>query len=417
MKCPFLVEFHFLKNYLLISAQDSNRKLQSTDISDEQIKQGGIIMRAHFHNHRQFATVQWSGVIIAILLGLICLASAAPASASDVKDEEIKHVICSGAGCLRLLTYLQAERMVVAVDDIESRRHRFDARPYSLANPQFKELPIFGQFRGHDNPELIMALEPQPQIIFKTYGSSMGYDPKELQEKTGIPVTVLHYGNLGRLRPQLFASLRTMGKALGKEERAEAVISFIENTIEDLAQRTNQVKPEDQPSVFVGGVAFKGPHGFQATEPGYPPFTFINAKNPAYDTTLSGKELSHSNVSVEMILEWNPDYLFLDLSTLQLGNKAGGLFELRTSPAYQTLSAVQAGKVYGLLPYNWYTKNYGSILANAYFIGKLLYPEHFADIDPKAKADEIYTFLVGKPVFSIMNDMFGKLAYEKIAVK
>ncbi len=374
-------------------------------------------MRAFFQKNWRFSTLQWSMIVIVAFLGFFWQLSFAIASSADIKDKKIEHVICSGAGCLRLLTYLQAENMVVAVDDIESRRRRFDARPYSLANPQFRKLPIFGQFRGHDNPELIMNLEPQPQVIFKTYGSSMGYDPVELQEKTGIPVVVLHYGNLGKLRPQLFASLRKMGQILGREKRAEDVIAFIEDTIQDLADRTSQVEQDKRPSVFVGGVAFKGPHGFQSTEPGYPPFTFINAENPAFDTGLSGKELSHSNVSVEMILEWNPDYLFLDLSTLQLGDKAGGLFELRTSPAYQTLSAVQSGKVYGVLPYNWYTKNYGSILANAYFIGKLLYPEHFADIDPKAKADEIYTFLVGKPVFSKMNNMFGKMAYEKVAVK
>ena len=115
-------------------------------------------------------------------------------------------------------------------------------------------------------------------------------------------------------------------------------------------------------------------------------------------------------------MEWNPDYLFLDLSSLQLGDKAGGLFELRSDPAYRTLTAVKEGRVYGLLPYNWYTKNYGSILANAYFIGKVLYPERFADVDPAAKADEIYRFLVGKPVFKDMNAIFDGLAYQPVSV-
>ncbi len=374
-------------------------------------------MQTPLQKNRHLTKLHYSVLFIVTVLVIFCHTSQSVASSPEVTKEKIKHVICSGAGCLRLLTYLQAEDMVVAVDDIESRRKRFDARPYSLANPQFKELPVFGQFRGHDNPELIMALEPQPQVIFKTYGSSMGYDPKELEEKTGIPVIVLNYGNLGTLRPQLFASLRKMGQILNREKRAEDVIGFVENIIEDLARRTENVAQQERPSAFVGGVAFKGPHGFQSTEPGYPPFTFVNAVNPAFDRGLSGKELSHSNVSVEMIIEWNPDFLFLDLSTLQLGDKAGGLFELKTSPAYQSLSAVQSGNVYGLLPYNWYSKNYGSILANAYYIGKLLYPENFKDIDPKKKADEIYTFLVGKPVFPMMNKMFANMAYEKIMVK
>jgi iron complex transport system substrate-binding protein len=142
----------------------------------------------------------------------------------------------------------------------------------------------------------------------------------------------------------------------------------------------------------------------------------VNVFNPAGDTTKSGKKLSHSSISKEKIMEWDPDLLFLDLSTLQLGDKSGGLFELRSDPAYRTLSAVKSGKVYGLLPYNWYTKNYGSILANAYFIGKTVYPDRFADIDPAKKADEIYTFLVGKPVFEEMKAMFDNLAYETVDV-
>jgi iron complex transport system substrate-binding protein len=73
-----------------------------------------------------------------------------------------ERVICSGAGYLRLLVYLQAQNLAVAVDDMEKQRPRFEARPYALANPQFKTLPLFGEFRGHDNPELIVSLDPQP---------------------------------------------------------------------------------------------------------------------------------------------------------------------------------------------------------------------------------------------------------------
>lgn len=330
---------------------------------------------------------------------------------------EVERVICSGSGCLRLLTYLGAQDKAVAVDDIESRRRKFDARPYALVNPQFKKLPIFGEFRGHDNPELILTLEPQPQVVFKTYTSAMGYDPDELEAKTGLPVIVLNYGDLGRLRPQFYEALRIMGDAVGKAERAEAIIEFFETRIADLQSRTADIPEDKRPSVFLGGVAFKGPHGFQSTEPAYPPFQFLNAKNLAYDTGLAGAELRHSDIAKEQIVEWNPDVLFLDLATLQMGEEGGGLHELRTDPTYATLAAVQEGKVYGVLPYNWYTKNYGSILANAYYIGTVLYPERFADVDPASEADAIYDFLVGEPVFERMDAMFQGLAFDPIPLQ
>ena len=361
-----------------------------------------------------------------LLSCLLILALAVPAAAGTrtVTDstgksltlpEKINHVICSGPGSLRLLTYLQAQDLIVGVDDIEVRRRQFDARPYAIANPQFKKLPVFGQFRGFDNPELILNLEPQPDVILKTY-RTMGHDPDELQDKTGIPVVVINYGDLGALRPDLYKTLRIMGEVVGKADRAEAVIDFMEAQIADLAKRTADVPEEARPSVFVGGVAKKGPHGYQSTEPTYPPFAFVKAKNLARTPNMTGKELSHADVAKEKIVEWNPDYLFLDLSTLQMGDEAGGLYELRNDPAYRILTAVKEGRVYGLLPYNWYTQNYGCILANAYYVGKLIYPERFADVDPAAKADEIFTFLVGKPVYKDMDAMFQNMAYKPLPV-
>lgn len=348
-----------------------------------------------------------------------CLAQALELTSATGQKIELSgpatRVICSGPGCLRLLSYLGAQDKAVAVDDIETRRKQFDARPYALANPQFKNLPVFGEFRGHDNPELILSLDPQPQVILKTY-RTMGHDPAELEKKTGIPVIVLEYGDLGKNRPKLYESLRTMGETVGKKERAEEIIAYFEKTIADLEARTKDIPESQRPSVFLGGVAFKGPHGFESTEPGYPPFLFVKANNLASGDVAGGKTPAQSNISKEQIMAWNPDVLFLDLATLQLGDKAGGLYELRTDPAYQSMTAVREGKVYGLLPYNWYTQNFDSTLADAYYVGKVLYPERFKDVDPKAKADEIYAFLVGKPVFAEMNALFGGLAYEPVPV-
>lgn len=332
----------------------------------------------------------------------------------DVPDS-VSRVICSGSGCLRLLTYLQGQDLVVGVDDMETRRARFDSRPYALATPQYKTKPVFGQFRGHDNPERILTLEPQPQVILKTYASSMGHDPAELHAKTGIPVVTLAYADLGPNRPKLYQTLRTMGDVIGKRQRAEDVIAFFEDAIADLAARTADVPASKRPGVYIGGVAFKGPHGYHSTEPLYPPFTFVNARNLAH-TGGAAKDLRHSDIAKEKLVEMNPEVLFLDLSTVQMGDAAGGLHELRNDPAYRTLTAVQQGRVYGMLPYNWYSINYGSILANAYAVGKILYPDRFADIDPAQKADEIYTFLVGKPVFDAMNTAFGGLAYSPVPV-
>jgi len=326
----------------------------------------------------------------------------------------IKQIICSGPGALRLVTYLNAQDLVVGVDNIEKRKTRFDARPYALVNPRFKNLPVFGGFRGHDDPEKILGLHPLPQVIFKTF-PTMGYDPVKLGKKTDIPVITLEYGDLFPNRKKLYASLTILGQALAREDRAKAVIDFFEAQIADLGNRTHGLAQEQKKTCFIGGIAFKGPHGFQSTEPKYPPFTFVNARNIARDTR--GKNLRHSIFSKEKILMENPEILFLDLSTLQMGDDQGGLYELKNDPVYKGLSGVINGKVYGLLPYNWYSQNFGSILANAWFIGKILYPDQFTDIVPEQEADKIYSFLVAAPVFDRMNSLFRNLAFQPLNLK
>jgi iron complex transport system substrate-binding protein len=296
---------------------------------------------------------------------------------------------------------------------MEGRRPRFDARPYAMANPQFAALPLFGEFRGHDNPELIAALDPQPQVIFKT-NASMGTDPLELERKTGIPVVVLNYGDLSGHREEFYTALKTMAAVMGREQRAEEVIAFFEATITDLDERTADIPQGKKKSCYIGGIAYRGPHGFQSTEPTYPPFMFVNAANVAYTPGGSLAEAEHADVAKEQIVAWDPDVLFVDVSTLQSDPQANAVYELQNDPAYTGLKAVRAGEVYGVLPYNWYTINYGSILADAYFVGKVLYPERFRDIDPAATADEIYSFLVGGAVFQQLNEAFQQMVFRKI---
>jgi iron complex transport system substrate-binding protein len=327
--------------------------------------------------------------------------------------EQVEHIICSGPGCLRLITYLEAEDMIVGVDDIETRETRFDARPYALANPQFKDKPIFGQFRGFDNPELILGLKTQPDVILKTY-PNMGHDPAELQEKTGIPVLAMNYGTFVQYRDQLFNTLRTFGRVLDRDERAAEVMDFFEKEIAALNSRTSDIPKKDKRTCFVGGIAFKGPHGFQSTEPMYPPFVFTNARSVVLEDTAEGQVPAHTDVAKEKIVDWDPQVLFLDLSTIQNSGEASALYQLRHDPAYRALSAVNKGKVYGVLPYNWYSRNFGSILADAYYVGKILYPKRFKDIDPEKEADRIYSFLVGESVFDKMNAAFDDQAFKAI---
>ncbi len=326
--------------------------------------------------------------------------------------ERIDSVYCSG-GTLRLVVYLDCADKVFCVDSNERKSaERGGTKAYLAAHPEFQEMPIAGETSGRDNPELLLAQKRPPQLIIKA-DTGAGYDPVELTRRTGIPVLLVPMRGITVGREDFDAGLRLIGTALGKPERAEEVIAFFDREIAELKKRTENID-RPKPLVYVGGVSYSGSHGFNSSEAGYPPLELIGARTPleenASDPILGNR---HRMLAKEKILQWNPDVLFLDLGTLVLGNSSG-LAELRTDPAYRSLSAVQKGEVYTLLPNTFYFVNHDAVLVNAWFAGKTLYPDRFADVDPIKKANEIFTFLVGKPVFKELDEALQNFAFKRL---
>lgn len=87
---------------------------------------------------------------------------------------------------------------------------------------------------------------------------------------------------------------------------------------------------------------------------------------------------SYLNVAKEQIIVWDPDIIFIDISTLRLGVDINALEQLRNDPSYKHLHAVKNNQVYGLFPNYSYNQNIEVVLANAYFIGKVIYPDSFS---------------------------------------
>lgn len=368
----------------------------------------------------------WSVTGLFLLLGL-ALPAIATGSSQTISDilgravqipTQVDRVICSGSGCLRLLVYLQGQDRVVGVDSAEKGGLPFsvDARPYAVTQPQLAELPFFGEFRGFDNPELIAGLDPQPQVIFKVNAPRDG-GVDSLQTKTGIPVVALGYGNLTHRREELNLTLRIMGQALRLEKHAEVVIAFFDGLQADLEKRVAGVDDNNRPTTYVGGLAMRGGHGFASTEPAYAPFAFLSAHNVAQELDAGESNFAQATVAKEQLLLWDPDVIFLDISSTRLPASANGLEQLRADAVYQAMTAVQSGRVYGVFPYNFYNTNFESVFANSYYIGSILYPERFADIDPLLKAEEISTFLNGGPAFERINADFDNLAFGRIPLR
>ena len=184
-----------------------------------------------------------------------------------------------------------------------------------------------------------------------------------------------------------YETIRILGELYGMEDRAEELTTYLKEVQEDLDSRTKNIPDSGKPSVYVAGVSFRGLHGFEGTEAGYGPFELIHANNLADTTGQSGA----FDIDLEQVLSWDPDIIFLDFNGMDLINKDYA----KNPDYYHALTAVQEGKVYTQISFRSYASNLDTALADTYYAACILYPEQFQDVDPAAKAGEIFETLLG----------------------
>lgn len=316
--------------------------------------------------------------------------------------EKIESIVCTGAGALRMICYAQANDLVIGVEDIDKEKNIKRAYNYAY-HDFFKDLPSIGKGGGRGYTayeEEIISLDPD--VIFSAYTNDA---LEELANKTGIPVISISYQS-DMFDPDLIKSLELIGDVLGKEERCAEVISFIKDAQADLNDRTKDIPDQDKPTAYTGAVTFRGGHGFGGTYGKFSPFTAINAINVV---DQAGKEGAFE-VDLEKVLVWDPDYIFLDPGNMDLVNE-----EYEKNPDYfKSLRAVNEGNVYSMISYNNYTTNIEIAIADAYYAGKILFPEHFSDIDIAEKTDELLEKFLGKSFYSDM--VKAGLVYGEIKI-
>jgi len=308
-----------------------------------------------------------------------------------------QRIVAVGPGALRLVAYANGTDRVVGIEDMEKKVPT--GRPYMFAYPELKTLPTIGQGGIDTVPDEEALLSVKPDVIFIAYLVDKA-KADNLQKKTGIPVVVLSYGPLATFNEEeIFRSLDLVGKVIGTQQRTEAVINYIKKSQADLAERTKDIADTDKPKVYVGALGVKGTQGIESTQAKYPPFVNIGARNVVDETGKSGSLM----IEREKLVSWDPDILFIDE-----GGYSKVLADAQKNPSfYQSLRAVKTGQVYGQIPYNFYTTNIDTALADSYYAGKVIFPEKFQDIDPVKKSEEIYSFLLGKPVYEQMAKDYG----------
>lgn len=306
----------------------------------------------------------------------------------------------AGTGCSgREIIYLEAKDKMVGIEQVETNSTGGwgNMLSYMVANPELLDLPVIGDARKTViNYEKLSELNPDVVFAADTQQAD------SIQTKTGIPAVVVYTGPVGTSEQMdnYKDSLRLMGKVLDKEKRAEELIGYINSCEEDLNRRTRD-NSAGQSSVYVGGQAYRGSQGLSSTNPFYPPLSMLNVENLASSLDISDTSKA-IQIDKEQLLKWDPEVIIIEESSLESVKN-----DINRNPEYKNLKAVKEGRVYGVLAYCLYSYNKDVMLANAYYLGTVLYPDQFKDINPEQKADEIFEKFVGSPVYPGLKNTQG----------
>jgi iron complex transport system substrate-binding protein len=308
----------------------------------------------------------------------------------------VEDVVAVGPGMLNLVAYLDATDMLVGVEEPEHTWAR--NIPYNIANPELQDLPVIGPHKGGD-PELIAGVDPD--IVLATYFTAG--TANDLQGKIDTPVVVVKAESRDLHRPQsAYQDLRFAADILGTADRAETVVEFFEAEREQLASLRSAVSPDKQPTAYFAGRSSEGGAGATSTQHPFAPFSFVDAENVA--TSIDG----HASVSEESLLTWDPEYVFVS------GSNLDRVTEAFSAGQYANLTAVQEENLYALLPTRFYGNLYGNTIADAYYVGSVLYPDAFEGIDPVERANDIYRQLFGTAIYDQVADRFT--GFEQISL-
>lgn len=334
----------------------------------------------------------------------------------NVTPGSYKRVVCVGAGALRMYSYIGSVDLLCGVEDIDNttlaeRPRMFDsvARPYVIAyGDTFNKLDscgVGGPMAQTAEAEKILACNPD--IVISEYENVE--KANAIQEQLGVPVITLKSGMNGVFDDSFKGTMTLLGQLFGEEEKAAALVSFIEKEAAEITSRTENIADADKPSVYICGLGNWGTTNHLMTSQNYISFEIANVKNTVTDLAAPGIQ----EIEAEKFVDLGDDIDIMIMDAAAVKNIIPLYQEDNTM--FDTCKAWNDGEVYLQMAYNAYYTNYEIALINTWYVAKTVYPELFEDIDMTAKTNEICKMFLGQEmaeeIFAYPSSFGG---YQKI---
>ncbi len=244
-----------------------------------------------------------------------------------------------------------------------------------LKYPEILDLPLVGSVK-EPNFEKLIELNPDVIII-----KSRGMAADTIQSKTGIPVI-----STKTIDGFIYNYYEILGKVFKEEEKANSLIAFMESKINMINEKIKDIPESDRKSFFCS--IYVNDRDFGNTFKAITSLDIAGAKNVAKNAN-NVNSWGLATVSSEQILEWNPDYLILELPT---NKNDATIKELREDPILAMTDAVKNDSL--LYTYGSYSipKDLPRILTEGLYFCHKLYPQLFSLEFTNEQIEEVNRF-------------------------
>lgn len=230
------------------------------------------------------------------------------------------------------------------------------------------------------NVEEIIAIDPDVVIQWADQGDAATFiDPIEA---AGYPVIGLEYGT----QEDLETWITMFSTLLGQEDRGEQILETMHGTIDELAAFSAK-QPTKPKVLFLRAAGDGGYNAGMSSSEAYMP-TWMTASG----ATNVGADVEYSTTnatSVEQLLDWDPEILFISSMTKLTPA------DVYADPALADLQAVKDKKVYAVPSGGfWWDPPSAESHLSMIWAAQLVHPES-AEWDLRAEMKETYEFLYG----------------------
>lgn len=226
------------------------------------------------------------------------------------------------------------------------------------------------------NVEAVLKLNPDVVITWT-------YNPNTIRflEDKGIKVIGIYPESLS----ELYKDMRMHGKIFGKEKRVKEVIREMDRIFKIISERVSKIPPEKRKKVIhLGGAPTRVSGSLGVTND---IIKIAGGINPA--GTIMQR---HIDVSVEKIVQWNPDVIFI------WGSAGYDESWLYSNSQWRFIKAVQHRQIYKLPKWSTWSPRLAPI---ALYMAMKIYPELFKDIKFDNIADDFYKKVFGISYYKV----------------